>query len=253
MRPVDNALEVLELVVREQPVGVSDVARATGLPKSTAQRSLLALAEKRWLEQDIETGKWRPAARALVLGIALVEDHPERALALIAAPFLRQLLADTGESIHLVVPDGTDVVLVERLASPRAVTVRIPAGVRIPMHWAATGKAILAALPASEVAAHVNLSLQPATEHAIVDLDRLEHELAEVRSRGWSHNRGEWNAEVRAVAAAISDRTDRPVAAVSISCPPHRLDGDRWAKLGELVRRTADSITSVLAGRDPGP
>lgn len=247
MRSADNALEVLELVARHHPVGVSELARLADLPKSTAQRTLLALADGGWLDRDGDTGRWRPAARALRLALTL-DGRGDPALPRLAAPVMERLRAATEESIHLVVPDGPDIVLVERLPSPRAVTVQIPAGVRLPQHWCATGKAMLAALPPDEVAAHVDLGRRPPSRDEPVDLAALEAELATVRARGWAANEGEWNAEVRAVAAAVRGPDGRPVAAISISCPPHRLTGAAWATHGAEVAAAAAEVSALLTG-----
>lgn len=246
MGSADNALEVLELVARHHPVGVSEVARLAGLPKSTAQRALLGLGAAGWIDRDATTEGWRPATRALLLAVAL--EGGGHTVRRVAAPVMQRLNEETEETIHLVVPDGPDVVLVERLPSPRAVTVQIPNGTRLPQHWCATGKAMLASLPPDQVRALVELARRPPARSERLDRAALEAELAQVRARGWAENRGEWSAEVRAVAAAIVDRGGRPVAAMSISCPPHRLDGDTWSAHGTRIRNAAAEVTRLLGG-----
>ncbi|MEU1166916.1 helix-turn-helix domain-containing protein, partial [Streptomyces sp. NPDC005921] len=114
MRSVTTALQVLEAVAVNQPVGLSALARALGLPKTTVQRSLTTLADSGWIEQQASTGRWQVGVRAFVVGSAVSARGGLRSIAL---PMMRELGVEVGETVHLMVPTGREVVLVERVDS----------------------------------------------------------------------------------------------------------------------------------------
>src|SRR3989442_67767 len=110
MRSVTTALQVLESVAINQPIGLSALTRVLGLPKATVQRSLAPLAESGWIEQQADTGRWQVGVRAFIVGSAVSARGGLRPAAL---PTLRDLGAEVGETVHLMIPTGREIVLVE--------------------------------------------------------------------------------------------------------------------------------------------
>src|SRR5262245_18424015 len=129
---VHNALRVLEVVSQRQPVGVSHISRSLELPKSCAQRALRAMSEAGWIRKVDGDGlaRWALTPRALIVG-----SHAggEVGLTAVARPAMDQLHSYTQETIHLVVPDGDHMVIVERLESPHVLRSSYPLGMRVPI------------------------------------------------------------------------------------------------------------------------
>jgi IclR family acetate operon transcriptional repressor len=242
MKSAHNVLSVVEELAAAGPLGVGELARRTGIAKSTVQRCLDTLATAGWIElaADARPGgltTWTLSARFAELGRPVsLERFVER-----ARPRLESLAATVGESVHLVMLDGTDVALLDRVPGPGVVQIVLPEGFRVPAYAAATGKAMLAALDPSELAAHLPDRLRRLTASTVRTRAELDAELAMVRARGWATNTGEWEPSVVAVAAPVR-RADLPPLAVSVSSTPQRLPPDRTDDIARALLAAARSI-----------
>ena len=246
MQTVLNALRVLECVSELQPAGVTELARQLSLPKSTVQRSLLTLEEAGWIRPSgAGSTRWALTTRALTVGSRAVTDLAVRDLAL---PVMQRLRERLDETVHLVVPEGRSVVLVDRLDTSKSVRAFLPVGGRAPVHATSAGMAILSNLDFAEVRSLLDDDLTTYTSATITSVDALLDELEVVRERRWACNRSGWRNDVCGVAAAICGEHDRPVAAFSLSIPDSRFPADP-APLGEAVADAADEVSTLLNGR----
>jgi IclR family acetate operon transcriptional repressor len=242
VKAVRNAFAVLEAVAEQQPVGVSDLARGLGLPKSTVQRAVNVLRELGWIRPSdggFQT-KWVLTTRALTVGGSVARNTDLRAAAL---PAMQRLAQQTGETIHLTIPDGRVMVLIDKIESDHAVRDVSWIGGRAPIHASASGKAVLAALPAAEVDAIFADRLERYTERTITEKRSLLAELEASRARGFAINTGEWRMDVAATGVALLDQNDRPVGALSISAPATRLSEELHDQHGELLKAVASQVT----------
>jgi len=244
MLNVLTVLDVLEAVSTRQPVGVSELARSMELPKSTVQRSLETLRVAGWLRQG--AGGWSLSLKPAVIGQRAGNEWSLRDA---AQPVLNDLRHETGETVRLWLRDGNDAVLIETIESAKTVRAIAPVGSRIGLHASSAGKAILAALPDDELDRFLAGELRAYTDRTIVDPAQLRAALAKVRSRGYAQSNSEANADVGGVAAPILSPDKRPVAALGVVLPMHRLDATLAARFGTLVRTAAADVTAML-GRE---
>lgn len=242
MRVVRMAFQVLEHVAEHQPVGVTELARKLDLPKSTVQRALGTLHDLGWIEQEADgSRRWVQTTKLLVLssrggGLTLRER---------AMPVMRFLSERTNENVHLSVRSGTGVVIIEKLDSGSAVRLFDPLGVVAPIHASSTGKAILAWSDPEEIEERLAQPLESFTKRTIADPDALRRELTCIRRQGYAVNRGEWRDEVRGVAAPILDDNGRPLGAISLAVPAHRLPDRR-------IPATAALVVEAVGRLNPG-
>ncbi|WP_219470899.1 IclR family transcriptional regulator [Nonomuraea rhizosphaerae] len=235
MQNVINALRVLEEVADRQPVGVGELSRALGLPKSTVQRSLRTLHEAEWIRPAAgEVTRWQVTTKALHVG-----RRAELGLRDVALPLMEELRQRTGETIHLMVPEGDAVVLIERLETDKPLRIVLPLGIRLPLHASANGKAVLAFRD------ELPVELPSYTGTTITGRDALAAELAAVRARGYADNRGEWRSDIAAVAAAVMG-PGGPVASLSVSTPASRMPDELRPEYGKLVTEAARKLASAL-------
>ncbi|MBB5084970.1 IclR family transcriptional regulator [Nonomuraea endophytica] len=235
MQNVVNALRALEEVAARQPIGVGELSRALGLPKSTVQRSLRTLHEAGWIRPaGGEVTRWLVTTKALQVG-----RRAELGLRDVAMPVMEELRQRTGETVHLMVPEGDAVVLIERLETDKPLRIVLPLGIRLPLHASANGKAVLAHLPGELP------PLESYTSATITDPTVLREELAVIRAQGWAANRGEWRSDIAAVAAAVLG-ADGPVATLSVSCPATRMTDELRPEYGKLVTESAARIAAAL-------
>lgn len=240
---VVSAFRVLEAVAETQPVGLSEVTRAVGLPKSTVQRCLLTLQEVGWLRPtDTTPTRWQLTYRVMaVVGRA----GGGESLRDIALPVMNELQLATTETIHLAAPDGDSLVLVERLDTPHRLRAFLALGERIALHASATGLAYLSACPQRYVDEYLAGPLPAQTPDTVIDPDRIRTLLADIRERGYSVNVGGLSAGISSLGAPIVD-SNGAVAALSISGPSSRLVADRFDDLGPQVRDAAARISRLL-------
>ncbi len=244
MDSVKTALKVFEAVAMNPRIGVSELAQRLEEPKSTVQRCLVTLHEAGWIRPaDGPRRSWVATTRLFTLGRAAESEPRLRSSAL---PVMQRLRDETGETIHLMVPDGHEVVLIERIDSTQPVrTVRM-LGARAPLHVASNGKAVLAYLTAEEQDRYLKGPLERWTTRSLTRPLQIRTQLRRIRETGYAVNIGELDEGVNAVAAPVFNRDMRPIAAVSISCPAIRLPKQRVADYGARVAAAAAQITRAL-------
>lgn len=246
-----NALAVLRyLAGRSGPVRASTLARDLGIPRSSAYQLLAVMMDEGFLVHYPEDRAYGLSALVSEIGTSALQT--ER-LARLANPILERLVAQTALPVvaHLAVLGGADVIYAARVQGFRAPTTVSSIGVRLPAHLTATGRAMLARLPASQVRA-----LYPTREALIrrsdtgpatlADLDRI---LDDTRRRGWATEEGDVTSDYASVGASALDHNDYPVAAIGLTFRSVAIDDSGWRSLGHSVVAAADALTARLTGR----
>jgi IclR family acetate operon transcriptional repressor len=238
MNNVLTALRVLEAVGDKQPVGVSELSRLLGVPKTTVQRSLDTLRTAGWLDRNPQ-GTWYLSLRCAVLGRRAGHKASLREL---ARPAMLKLWQSTDESVRLWLPQGHSVIQVESIDSSQAVR-SVGSSTfdgSLPMHASAAGKAILALLPPDEVDVLLAPPLEALTPWTMTDPDEVRAQLEQIRRLGYAETRNEVARDVGGIAAAIT-ADGRPVAAIVLSIPMHRFSE-------ELARRCRPLVVDAVQG-----
>ncbi|MGI5466995.1 IclR family transcriptional regulator [Streptomyces sp. CA-132043] len=249
MQNVLNALRALEEIAARQPVGVADLARAMELPKSTAQRTLTTLRAAGWIRPAAGTPtRWVLTTKALLVGRRAAG---ELGLRDVAVPVMEELRRRTDETVHLAVPEGERIILIERLETSQPVRIILPLGQNLPAHASANGKAVLAARSDDAVERYLAEGLAGYTGTTITDPARLRAEIEGIRRQGYATNGGEWRADVSAVAAAVRNDAGVPVASISVNVPTSRMAATSEKELGALVAAAAKEVEAAL-GQLPG-
>lgn len=243
MKSVQTALRIYEAVAELQPVGLSELARRTETPKSTVQRCLATLAEVGWLRPAPTPGTWMITARAYSLGSRIANEN---GLRLRALPILNDLQLATGETIHLTVPDGNEMVLVERLDSAHQLRAFLPLGTRLPLHAASNGKAFMAVQDDDWIDRYLTSGFAAQTAKTKVTAAALWRDVEETRTRGYAITDGELHDGISSVAVAVRDPARRVAACFSVSGPSSRIRPDRYADLGQLAMQTRDALEAGL-------
>ena len=242
LRSVRTTFQILDAVADSQPIGLSELARRLGLPKSTVQRSLSTLADLGWIRAD-DRSRWALGERVRALSDR-VDDLGRLREA--AVPIMGDLNSDTLETIHLAIPESGSVKLIERMDSKHVLRLVQPIGSRSPLHASSTGKSILAYLPASEIDAYLDAGLAHVTSHTITDPDLLRAELQQVRERGYALVEEEMADGIVSVAAGIRPGGGRPIAAISVSGPVTRMTSELRIKYGQQVSAAAAEVAARL-------
>lgn len=213
-RPGDDAL------------GVSELARRTGIPKSSVHRLTGHLVDNGLLERDLGTGLIRLGLKLFEIGQLATR---RRGLVEAARPVLADLREATGNTVHLALLEGTEVVYLEVLRGPDAPELPSRVGGRFPAHATGVGKAILAFSTDDVVDRVVRAGLPRVSTRTITSPLLLRRQLARVRVDGIAYEREESGVGTVCVASPVLDETGRAVAAISIAGWSNRLRTDRFA------------------------
>lgn len=179
LRSVANALRLLtRLAQAEGTVGVTELARGLGVAPSTTYRLLSTLTAHGFATRLPDERRYRRGPALLRLGGRQRVGEYVR-LREVAHPLLERLADRTGETTHLAVLDGLDVVGIDHVEGSQALVVRHPVGSRVPAHATAVGQALLAYQPEAAEAV-VGAGLTALTGDTIADPDRLARTLEEV-------------------------------------------------------------------------
>ncbi|CAN5383108.1 N/A [soil metagenome] len=228
----------------------STIARELDVPRSSVYQLLKVMLDEGFVVHYPEDHAYGLSGLVSEIGTSALQS--ER-LARLAKPMLDRLVASLGLPVvaHLAVLGGADVVYAARVQGFRAPTTVSAIGVRLPAHLTATGRAMLALLPAGQVRA-----LYPSREGLIRRHDAGPSSLAELdallgstRDRGWAVEEGDVTAEYGSVGASAIDRNGYPAAAIGLTFRLETMDAAGWTRLGEAARRTADALTARLTGR----
>jgi IclR family pca regulon transcriptional regulator len=213
---VGKAFHILSAFSIDRPdLSASQVAEATGLDRSTAHRFLTTLVDIRVVVQDPVTRRYRLGLLVLDYAYVLLNTLEIRRIAL---SHLEELQRDVPGTISLGIRDQTEVMLVERSFGPWVPSGGFEVGQRLPMHASATGLAVLAFLPSTELESVVDrLQLEPRTPRTVRDRETLLMRLAETRSRGYATSDEELMLGLRSIAVPILDRSGAAVASVSLA------------------------------------
>jgi len=218
-----KAIGVLEVLVRAgRAVTLSELIQATELPKPTLHRTLTLFEEAGWLARE-------PGGRAYVIGERLsrfgLDILRNDAAATQRRSVLRGVVSDIGESCNLAVMSRGALVYLDRIEAPWPLRLQLPAGgVALPPHCCASGKLLLAFLPATEHARLLALlTLERFTERTITDRQVLAAEFERIVAAGYAVDNEEYVLGVACVAVPVRRADGEVVAAVAVQGATARL------------------------------
>lgn len=245
VQSIDRAVAILRCFdARHAVLGISELARATGLSTSTTHRLLGSMVANRLLAQGSDK-RYRLGPLLVQLGRSGAVASSLREA---ARPHMEALRDEVDETVglHELLPTYERVVVDQVESRQELRRHYTDIGSPIPLPNGAPGKAILSTLPWSRQQAVLMRPIEVVTDRTITDPARLREELALCRSRGWASSDSERTPGIRAVAAPVFDHTGRAVGALGLSVPTVRIDDARAAALGDRVAEVAWRVSEEL-------
>ncbi|MBP3044025.1 IclR family transcriptional regulator [Arthrobacter jiangjiafuii] len=215
---VPAAAQVLSILrylgTQAGPVGATAVARDLMLPRSTTYHLLAALVADGFAVHLPEERKYALGATAHELGTGYARQAP---LQRIGRFPLRKLVARTRLTGHLAVLQGTDVIYVIEERAPNQLPLVTDAGIRLPAHRTASGRAMLAQMTDAQLRA---LYPEPETVRSVrAGGQALTALLHQIRDRGYAWEENEVTEGFSSIAVPVLDRTGHAVASVTLTAP----------------------------------
>ena len=257
--PLARAFQLLRWFTRErlESIGVREAASALSVAPSTAHNLLAALVSEGILQQDQRSGRYTLGLQLLQLAHQAIDQVP---LQRVAMPHLRRLAAASNEGAYLslYVRERSELVTIASVDSMHPVRYVIDMFSWRPLHIGASGRAVLAFLPAAECAAI--LAQRPARGSKSPDRSDLAQELVAIRRRGYAVTHGTRIEGAVGIAAPLLDPAGIVLGAVGIAMPNQRFDSadtERLTKpllscIGDLSAELGMSPTPTSRGGSPG-
>src|SRR4051794_2402654 len=233
-------------------LGVRTLGRDIGLSRSTPHRYVSTLASLGYLQQDVETKKYRLGPRVLDLGFSAINSMELRE---VAAPHLRELSDATGFTVNMAILDDLDIVYVERCRSSQAkqreIDLNLHVGARLPAYCTSLGKVLFAYLPPEQQRARVQrITFARRGPDTLTTRPAFVAELKRIRGDGFAINNEELAYGLRSIAAPVLVHDGSAGAAINLAVHATMLSlADLVARLSPALLRTAAEISERLGYR----
>lgn len=247
IRVLERAISVLNCISGEdKTTGVTDIALATGLSKTTVHRILSTLLNNNLvIKQNSGTYSMGPSvliwADSYRLRSGLIE---------ISSSHIEELRENSGETVHLFSFENGQAYYIDKRESKHPVGMISRIGAPIEMYCTSAGRAILANLPEDELIPWIaSLTLEKRTPLTVTRREMLLKILDKVREKGYAEENQENEEGIRCVGAAIRDHRGYPVGAISISAPAYRFTSSEVDVFGPKVFEKTEIISGNLGFR----
>jgi len=250
MKTVNKALGLLEhfTIVRSE-IGLSEMARLSGIDKATVLRLLSALIRHGIVEQYPDTKKYRLGSGLLRLARVREASFP---VVSVIQPVLERLASDTGETVHASLASEKFLITVAFAEPQRPTRVHIDPAEPLPFHATASGIAYLAFADEQTVEAFLDAGEFPAfTERTPTSQAGIRRKISEARRRGFGRSLGGLELDVLGIAAPIFDWTGNAYGAISVASVAARTNSKVERRIAGEVVRAAVEITRAM-GAEPG-
>ncbi|PKP61645.1 IclR family transcriptional regulator [Candidatus Atribacteria bacterium HGW-Atribacteria-1] len=245
IKVLNKSLSILEILLKQgSAMNMTELSKKLGFYPSTIHRILDTLKHWGYVEQDSHTQKYQLGLKALELGMAKLHQMD---LVREATPYLKELVNQCNETVHLGVLEEGEVLYLAKEESSQTIRMCSYVGKRAPLHCTALGKVLLAYLPEEERKKILEQKgLLRFTEKTITDKKELEKELNKIKKQSFALDREENEKDVRCIAAPIKNYQGKVIAAISISGPVYRIDINKQNHLKEALIRTSKKVSKRL-------
>lgn len=242
---LERGLAILEFLA-EHPEGKTqnEIAEELKCPSASVFRMTLSLEKAGYLVRNPQTKAFRHTMKMLMMGQKAISEID---LVGNSLPTMRKLRDALHDTVALGVLNEMEIIVLESVLGSHLFRFSLTAGHRIGLHASAPGKAILGFLPEDQRDRTVqNIKFVKYNDHTITTAKAFQHELATVREKGYSVDRGEEYASIYCLGAPIFDRNGYPIAAIWVTGPDNRVKPSQYPSIGEQICDGALEISRIL-------
>ena len=241
----ERIFHTIECLAQNGAMGLQELSTALDLNKSTVHRILNSLICMDYVRQDPETVKYSLSFKICGLSNQILSQN---SMIDIARPFIKELSANSGETVHLVQLDGINATYIDKVeASQNSVRMISMVGKSIPLYCSGVGKAILADMPDTKIESIWKQSfIQQLTEHTVTRFVDFMNLIEETRRSGYALDNEENEIGVRCIAVSLKGYNGKSTYAISISAPKDRMSDARILQLRGMILKTKHQIESNI-------
>ncbi len=245
-RSLEKALEILlAFVPYNTEMGTMEISGRLGFHSSTANRLLHVLEKHGFVQQNPDSKKFILGPSIVELGSA-VQQSLSSSLTRIAIPFIEELRNALRETVVLEVAGATHTTIVHIGEGPGPVRIKEDVGARHGYNAAAGAKSILAHSSENFQKRILDQELPRFTTKTITDPEALVRHLKIIKRRGFAFDDEERNTDIRAFGFPIFNHEGRPVAALVVAGPAHRITWERRGEIVPVLKEAAARISRQL-------
>lgn len=241
----ERIFHAIECLAENGAMGLLELSNALKLNKTTVHRILNSLIYMDYVKQDPETLKYGLSFKFCGISSQILSHNN---IIDLARPYIRALSEETGEVVHLVQLEGTKAVYIDKVEALRN-SVRLVSmiGKSIPLYCSGVGKALMADMSDEKIRDIWNRSsIRKLTEHTITDFDEFQRVISDIRKNGYALDNEENELSVRCIAVSLKDFSGKPMYAISVSAPIHRMSDERVTAFKELILDTKKKIQQEM-------
>ncbi|MBV1757357.1 MAG: IclR family transcriptional regulator [Dethiosulfatibacter sp.] len=248
VQSVDRTINIIEVLSNHRDgLGLTELSQIIGLHKSTVHRLLLTLISHGYVSQNPQNQQYHMTIKMYELGSRVIDSMD---LSKVSRPYLKALRDATNEVVHLVIPDGTDIVYIDKMESNNSIRMHSRIGARSPLYSTSAGKAMLAYLPESRIREIWDASdIIQRTPNTVVKYDQLLVVLEKVRENGYALDEEENEPGIRCIGAPIFNHKGDVIGAISISGPTMRVTPEVVETFKEHILKYTRLISQELGYR----
>jgi len=243
---IGKAAQVLEaLLLRPEGAAPTQLAADLAINRSTAFRLLTSLERGRLVDRDPETGRYRLGLRFLTFGDAV---RARIDVVNIADPVLRQLRDEVRLTVYLSIRNEWGAVCLKRLAGPEVDVLAWKPGQWLPLHRGAGPRALLAALPDTELETYLAEPMNRTTRSGALTVDDVRQMVDITRTRGWSLNVEDLTPGVSSIGVALQDISGSAQYSISVAGLASRFQGSSLDDIAAAVMAAVSRIAAQIDG-----
>lgn len=245
VQSLHRAMNILQTVARTgHGIGLADLSKEVELHTSTTFHLAKTLTVLGLLRQEPETKRYRVGPQLFSLATGALDEIE---LLSIAQPYIARLAEQTGESSHIAVQMGFEVVIIGKSDGVASIRMTERIGTPRPSHATAIGKVILGGLSVPSLEEFMATAPFPAiTPKTITDGDTLMKEIEAIQNSGIAFDDGEYDVDARCLAAPVYDFRGRIVAAIGVTSPVWRMGLQKIPETSEIVKALAYELSEQL-------
>ena len=245
LKTVEKALDIFDCIAEApRPLTASETAARMGMSLSSVYKFLSTLTDKDYLSFDSETKQYRPSSRLVHLATRLSGNQQLTQLAL---PYMKELAAVTKETIHLAVPQGINVVFLEKIDSPHTLNVQTKIGTVSRMDRGATPQAIMALSPEDTFEKLCReVEKEPNGPASAAYLRQLRQQ---IRQNGYIMSLGQMNVGVAAIAVPVVGADGLAAGAIAVAAPQARFSQEQFLSYVPMLKQASVRISQALGYR----
>ncbi len=241
---LQNGIEALMFLSSKRSAGVTEIAQAIGVNKSTAFRIMQTFLANNMVEKNPETLCYK-------LGPAILKMSHQYYSGLsavsISKPYMVRMSECFGESVHLCTLSNNCAVIVEQITSEGRLVANAKVGGEELLYCSSVGKCLLAYAEKNKQEKMLSeITFEKHTKKTITDESSLLRELAEIKAKGFATDDCELSEEIRCVAAPIFNSKGECNFSIGISGAKGRMTQEKMHNIEEGLKKAADAISSKL-------